>query len=168
MPENLKPGFIQVPIAVYHSTELSDGAFKTYCMLKKHHNFEDPLGTFPSINRIAQLRNKTTRTIHKHIDELKSLGFIKVISGGLGRSNRYFFKDPECFCIHCKKDSVLDNVKNLIYMNFDEMKNREHEILEHLYRHNEQNFDLDDVLDLIEETRIRIAQEKEVKKTSVL
>ena len=53
-------------------------------------------------------------------------------------------------------------------MNFDEMKNREHEILEHLYRHNEQNFDLDDVLDLIEETRIRIAQEKEVKKTSVL
>ena len=104
MPENLKPGFIQVPIAVYHSAELSDGAFKTYCMLKKHHNFEDPLGTFPSINRIAQLRNKTMRTIHKHVKELKRHGFISVMSGGKGKSNRYIFKDPECICTHCKQD----------------------------------------------------------------
>lgn len=168
MPENLRPGFIQVPIAVYHSADLSDGAYRTYCMIKKHHNFQDPLGTFPSINRIAQLRNKTARTIHTHIDELKSLGFIKVISGGLGKSNRYLFEDPECFCIHCKKDSVWDDIKKLVNLNIDEMKNREHEILEHLYRHDEKSFDLDDVLDLIEETQIRIAKEKEVKKTSVL
>jgi DNA-binding transcriptional regulator YhcF (GntR family) len=161
MSENLRPGFIQVPIAVYHSNELSAGALKTYCQLKRHHNFQDPLGTFPSVNRIAQLTGKTPRTIHKHIDELKRLKFIRIISGGKGKSNRYFFEDPECFCIHCKKDSAWDDVVKLVYLNIDEMENREHEILEHLYRHNEQNFDLDDVLDLIEETRIRIAQEEE-------
>lgn len=160
MPENLRPGFIQIPIAVYHSAELSDGAFKTYCMLKKHHNFQDPLGTFPSINRIAQLRNKTTRTIHKHIDELKSLGFIKVISGGQGRSNRYFFEDPECFCIHCKKSSKIDEVKELIYENFSYMKNRELEILEHLFLHKENSVTLDDVCLWIEEIRLRILEEE--------
>ena len=116
MPENLRPGFIQVPIAVYHSAELSDGAFKTYCMIKKHHNFEDPLGTFPSINRIAQLRNKTMRTIHKHVKELKRHGFITVMSGGKGKSNRYIFKDPECICTHCKKDSVWDEVEEMVYL----------------------------------------------------
>ena len=161
MPENLRPGFIQVPIAVYHSAELSDGAYRTYCMIKKHHNFQDPLGTFPSINRIAQLRNKTARTIHTHIDELKSLGFIKVISGGLGKSNRYLFEDPECFCIHCKKDSVWDDIKKLVSLNIDEMKNREHEILEHLYRRKQYSFTIDDVVNLIEDTRFRIALEEE-------
>ena len=161
MPENLRPGFIQVPIAVYHSAELSDGAFKTYCMLKKHHNFEDPLGTFPSINRIAQLRNKTARTIHKHVKELKRYDFIRVASGGKGKSNRYFFQDPECFCTHCKKDSVWDEVKELLYLNFDEMQNREDQILEHLYRRKQHSYTSDDVASLIEETRLRIALEEE-------
>jgi len=77
MSENLRPGFIQVPIAVYHSNELSAGALKTYSQLKRHHNFQDPLGTFPSVNRIAQLTGKTPRTVHKHIDELKRLKFIE-------------------------------------------------------------------------------------------
>lgn len=161
MPENLKPGFIQVPIAVYHSAELSDGAFKTYCMLKKHHNFEDPLGTFPSINRIAQLRNKTMRTIHKHVKELKRHGFITVMSGGKGKSNRYIFKDPECICTHCKKDSVWDEVEEMVYLNFDEMQNMELEILEHLYRRKQYSFTIDDVVNLIEDTRFRIALEEE-------
>ena len=161
MPENLRPGFIQVPIAVYHSAELSDGAFKTYCMIKKHHNFEDPLGTFPSINRIAQLRNKTTRTIHKHVKELKRHGFITVMSGGKGKSNRYIFKDPECICTHCKKDSVWDEVEEMVYLNFDEMQNMELEILEHLYRRKQYSFTIDDVVNLIEDTRFRIALEEE-------
>ena len=161
MPENLKPGFIQVPIAVYHSTELSDGAFKTYCMLKKHHNFEDPLGTFPSINRIAQLRNKTARTIHKHVKELKRHGFITVMSGGKGKSNRYIFKDPECICTHCKKDSVWDDVEEMVYLNFDEIQNMELQILEHLYRRKQYSFTIDDVVNLIEDTRFRIALEEE-------
>lgn len=161
MSENLKPGFIQVPIAVYHSAELSDGAFKTYCMLKKHHNFEDPLGTFPSINRIAQLRNKTMRTIHKHVKELKRHGFITVMSGGKGKSNRYIFKDPECICTHCKKDSVWDEVEEMVYLNFDEMQNMELEILEHLYRRKQYSFTIDDVVNLIEDTRFRIALEEE-------
>jgi len=161
MPENLRPGFIQVPIAVYHSAELSDGAFKTYCMLKKHHNFEDPLGTFPSINRIAQLRNKTMRTIHKHVKELKRHGFITVMSGGKGKSNRYIFKDPECICTHCKKDSVWDEVEEMVYLNFDEMQNMELEILEHLYRRKQYSFTIDDVVNLIEDTRFRIALEEE-------
>jgi len=161
MPENLRPGFIQVPIAVYHSAELSDGAFKTYCMIKKHHNFEDPLGTFPSINRIAQLRNKTMRTIHKHVKELKRHGFITVMSGGKGKSNRYIFKDPECICTHCKKDSVWDEVEEMVYLNFDEMQNMELEILEHLYRHKQYSFTIDDVVNLIEDTRFRIALEEE-------
>jgi len=161
MPENLKPGFIQVPIAVYHSTELSDGAFKTYCMLKKHHNFEDPLGTFPSINRIAQLRNKTMRTIHKHVKELKRHGFITVMSGGKGKSNRYIFKDPECICTHCKKDSVWDDVEEMVYLNFDEIQNMELQILEHLYRRKQYSFTIDDVVNLIEDTRFRIALEEE-------
>ena len=161
MPENLRPGFIQVPIAVYHSAELSDGAFKTYCMLKKHHNFQDPLGTFPSINRIAQLRNKTARTIHKHVKELKRHGFITVMSGGKGKSNRYIFKDPECICTHCKKDSVWDEVKEMVYLNFDEMQDMELEILEHLYRRKQYSFTLDDVVNLIEDTRFRIALEEE-------
>jgi len=161
MPENLRPGFIQVPIAVYHSAELSDGAFKTFCMLKKHHNFEDPLGTFPSINRIAQLRNKTMRTIHKHVKELKRHGFITVMSGGKGKSNRYIFKDPECICTHCKKDSVWDEVEEMVYLNFDEMQNMELEILEHLYRRKQYSFTIDDVVNLIEDTRFRIALEEE-------
>ena len=161
MPENLRPGFIQVPIAVYHSAELSDGAFKTYCMLKKHHNFEDPLGTFPSINRIAQLRNKTMRTIHKHVKELKRHGFITVMSGGKGKSNRYIFKDPECICTHCKKDSVWDDVEEMVYLNFDEMQNMELQILEHLYRRKQYSFTIDDVVNLIEDTRFRIALEEE-------
>ena len=161
MPENLRPGFIQVPIAVYHSAELSDGAFKTYCILKKHHNFEDPLGTFPSINRIAQLRNKTMRTIHKHVKELKRHGFITVMSGGKGKSNRYIFKDPECICTHCKKDSVWDDVEEMVYLNFDEMQNMELEILEHLYRRKQYSFTIDDVVNLIEDTRFRIALEEE-------
>ena len=161
MPENLRPGFIQVPIAVYHSAELSDGAFKTYCMLKKHHNFQDPLGTFPSINRIAQLRNKTTRTIHKHVKELKRHGFITVMSGGKGKSNRYIFKDPECICTHCKKDSVWDDVEEMVYLNFDEIQNMELEILEHLYRRKQHSFTIDDVVNLIEDTRFRIALEEE-------
>ena len=161
MPENLRPGFIQVPIAVYHSAELSDGAFKTYCMLKKHHNFEDPLGTFPSINRIAQLRNKTMRTIHKHVKELKRHGFITVMSGGKGKSNRYIFKDPECICTHCKKDSVWDDVEEMVYLNFDEMQDMELEILEHLYRRKQYSFTIDDVVNLIEDTRFRIALEEE-------
>jgi len=161
MPENLRPGFIQVPIAVYHSAELSDGAFKTYCMIKKHHNFEDPLGTFPSINRIAQLRNKTMRTIHKHVKELKRHGFITVMSGGKGKSNRYIFKDPECICTHCKKDSVWDEVEEMVYLNFDEMQNMELEILEHLYRRKQYSFTIDDVVNLIEDTRFRIALEEE-------
>jgi len=161
MPENLRPGFIQVPIAVYHSAELSDGAFKTYCMIKKHHNFEDPLGTFPSINRIAQLRNKTTRTIHKHVKELKRHGFITVMSGGKGKSNRYIFKDPECICTHCKKDSVWDDVEEMVYLNFDEIQNMELEILEHLYRRKQYSFTIDDVVNLIEDTRFRIALEEE-------
>ena len=161
MPENLRPGFIQVPIAVYHSVELSDGAYKTYSMLKKHHNFQDPLGTFPSINRIAQLRNKTARTIHKHVKELKRHGFITVMSGGKGKSNRYIFKDPECICTHCKKDSVWDEVEEMVYLNFDEMQNMELEILEHLYRRKQNSFTLDDVVNLIEDTRFRIALEEE-------
>jgi DNA-binding transcriptional regulator YhcF (GntR family) len=161
MPENLRPGFIQVPIAVYHSAELSDGAFKTYCMLKKHHNFEDPLGTFPSINRIAQLRNKTMRTIHKHVKELKRHGFITVMSGGKGKSNRYIFKDPECICTHCKKDSVWDDVEEMVYLNFDEIQNMELQILEHLYRRKQYSFTIDDVVNLIEDTRFRIALEEE-------
>jgi len=161
MPENLRPGFIQVPIAVYHSAELSDGAFKTYCILKKHHNFEDPLGTFPSINRIAQLRNKTMRTIHKHVKELKRHGFITVMSGGKGKSNRYIFKDPECICTHCKKDSVWDDVEEMVYLNFDEIQNMELQILEHLYRRKQYSFTIDDVVNLIEDTRFRIALEEE-------
>jgi len=161
MSENLRPGFIQVPIAVYHSNELSAGALKTYSQLKRHHNFQDPLGTFPSVNRIAQLTGKTPRTVHKHIDELKRLKFIEVISGGKGKSNRYFFVDPECFCVYCKRDSVWDEVKELIYLNFDEMQNREHEILGHFFRHKQHSVTLDDVARLIEETRIRIAQEEE-------
>ena len=161
MPENLRPGFIQVPIAVYHSAELSDGAFKTYCMLKKHHNFQDPLGTFPSINRIAQLRNKTTRTIHKHVKELRRHGFITVFSGGKGKSNRYIFEDLECRCVFCKKSSVIEDVKEMIYENFNHMQNRELEILEHLYIHNEKSVTFDEVCLWIEETRLRIALEEE-------
>lgn len=160
MPENLRPGFIQVPIAVYHSAELSDGAFKTYCMLKKHHNFQDPLGTFPSINRIAQLRNKTARTIHKHVKELKRHGFISVLSGGKGKSNRYIFEDPLCTCIFCKKSSVIDEVKEMIYENFNRMQNRELEILEHLYINREKSVTFDEVCLWIEETRLRILEEE--------
>ena len=160
MPENLRPGFIQVPIAVYHSAELSDGAFKTYCMLKKHHNFQDPLGTFPSINRIAQLRNKTTRTIHKHVKELKSHGFITVFSGGKGKSNRYIFEDPECRCVFCKKSSVIEDVKELIYENFNHIQDRELEILGHLFIHKENSITLDDIDLWIEEIRLRILEEE--------
>ena len=52
-------------------------------------------------------------------------------------------------------------MKELIYLNFDEMQNREHEILVHFFRHKQHSVTLDDVASLIEETRIRIAQEEE-------
>jgi len=83
-------GYSQVYNNVTLCPDVSDSAFRTYCILKTHDHGN---GVFPGLHRLACLQGVTRRTIQHNIDQLKGCGLIVVTRRGLGRTNEYVMAD---------------------------------------------------------------------------
>lgn len=83
-------GFTQVPNAVLRDSSLSDGAKLTYAMLLSYAWSDD--SSFPGQERLAQDLGKESRSVRRHLTELKDIGLIRVERRGLGKTNIYYIK----------------------------------------------------------------------------
>lgn len=87
--------FTQIENSITKNAHISDGAFRTYVILKSF-----KFGTsnvFPSQETIAKLRGKSKKTIIEHLKMVKGAGLITYKKRGFSASNQYLFIDEENF-----------------------------------------------------------------------
>lgn len=85
--------FTIIANAILKNTDISDGAFRTYVVLKSFKYGDGRV--FPSQIYLASIRGKSVKTIITHLKELKSLGLINYVKRGYSASNEYFFNIEE-------------------------------------------------------------------------
>jgi len=85
-------GFAQLEHVISKDPELSDGAKVTFLMFLSYAHQNEKC--WPSIQRIAEDRNKTTTTISRHNKELERLGYI-TRNRRMGRSSITIIEDVE-------------------------------------------------------------------------
>ena len=83
-----RSGFVPVPVHVACDTQLSDSAFRTFCILKRY-CFGRKDHCWPSIRTLAGERGCTEETIRRHLRELVEVGLITI--SRRGRHNVYHF-----------------------------------------------------------------------------
>ena len=80
-------GFTQVPNHVLESDKISPGAKLTYAMLLKYAWQNDYC--FPGQERLAKDMGGGVRSIVRYVQELESVGFVRIVRRGLGKPNIY-------------------------------------------------------------------------------
>lgn len=96
--------FTQIPNYIICKTDLSDPAFRTLCHLMSFCYKKKT--AFPAQSTLATDRNKSVRSINKHIKEIESLGIIRIGKRGRGQSNIYTLTDEENFISETKISST--------------------------------------------------------------
>jgi len=86
--QGTKGGFVPIPVHVARDNDLTDGAFRTYCILKRY-CFGRRSYCWPSIRTLAAERGCTEETIRRHLHELVDAGLITISKRG--RHNVYHF-----------------------------------------------------------------------------
>lgn len=81
-----KSGFVPVPTAIARDAALSDGAFRTYCVIRSY-CYGQKTHCWPSMRTLAAHRGCSEETIRRHVRELEAAGLIAVLKSG--RRNVY-------------------------------------------------------------------------------
>lgn len=80
-------GFVQIPIAIVRSSDLSMGAKMVYTALLSyawHNDF-----CFPGQDRMAEDIGSSRKSVNLWLQELDTKGFVKIIRRGQGKANLY-------------------------------------------------------------------------------
>lgn len=85
-----KSGFVMVPTDVARHAGLSDGAFRTYCVIRSY-CYGRKNYCWPSVRTLAAHRDCTEETVRRHLRELEAAGLIVVYKSG--RRNVYVLRD---------------------------------------------------------------------------
>ena len=85
-----RSGFVLMPVYVACDTDLTDGAFRTFCILKRY-CFGRRSYCWPSIRTLAAEQGCTEETIRRHLRELVDAGLITISKRG--RRNVYHFAE---------------------------------------------------------------------------
>ena len=86
----MKKGFTQLPNNIIFNKRVSDGAFRTYAVLKSF-KYGKRGRSFPSQQWVARLRVKSRETVNRHVQSLARLGLLRVKKRGYSSSNEYSF-----------------------------------------------------------------------------
>jgi len=89
-------GFVMIDYVIVTDTDLSDGAFRTYAVLRKFawdHEASltedgDPF-CYPGLTRIAEERGQSERNVIRHIQEIVKRGYLTKERRGQGQTNLY-------------------------------------------------------------------------------
>jgi len=93
--KNIGERFTKVPNFIVARKDLSDGAFRTYVVIRSFKFNENEV--FPGLERLSLMRGKTKRTISNHIRELQNKGLLKAERRGFAKTNTYSFIGEENF-----------------------------------------------------------------------
>lgn len=80
-------GFVQVPIAILRSGDLSMGAKMAYTSLLSYAWYNDYC--FPGQDRMAEDIGSSRKSVNQWLQELDKKGFIKIVRPGHGKTNLY-------------------------------------------------------------------------------
>ena len=157
--------FVQVPNNVWHSRDLSDGELRTYMAIRSHRNDNDPLGTFPSRDRIKFMANKKSlSTVSRHIEKLIEKGFIGV-KYRYNDSTIYNFpsEGKSCNCKHeCRRDTTkFDVYWNYCIDNIETLKLKEAELSDYYEKIYRKEPSVDNLLKFIEDIEVAKAVKEE-------
>ena len=83
-------GFAQIEHVIGLDVELSDGAYRTLSIL--HYFWQQKKRAFPSLETLAKLRGKSSRTISEHLAELEEKGII-TRARRMGTSSMTYLED---------------------------------------------------------------------------
>ncbi len=89
--------FTQISNSIIKDTSLSDGAFRTYILLKSYKFTSNEI--FPAQLTLAMLRGVTRETISHHIKELLDKKYIKRKKRGFSKTNSYLLIRETSFTI---------------------------------------------------------------------
>jgi hypothetical protein len=87
-------GFIAVPFEIACNPDLGDGAFRTYCVLRRY-CFGRRSYCWPSMRTLARDRGCSEETVRRHLRELAAAALVRVEKRG--RRNVYHFADQHMF-----------------------------------------------------------------------
>jgi AraC-like DNA-binding protein len=90
--EGMKGAYVVVPVEVARCGEISDGAFRTYCVLRRY-CFGRRTYCWPSMKTLAGERGCSEETIRRHVGEIAGAGLVRVERKG--RHNMYWFEGVE-------------------------------------------------------------------------
>lgn len=79
--------FTQIPNSIITNKDISDGAFRTYTILRSFKFYDGKV--YPPQEMLAEIHDVSVRTIHNHIKELKECGLITYKRKGY--SGVYFY-----------------------------------------------------------------------------
>lgn len=88
--QSTRPRFVLVPLEAALDASLTDGAFRTFCVLRKYCYGRRNV-CWPSLRTLAADRNCSQETIRRHVRELSVAGMLSVERRG--RGNRYVFPE---------------------------------------------------------------------------
>ncbi len=91
--QSSRPRYVLVPLEAALDADLTDGAFRTFCVLRRY-CYGSRNQCWPSLRTLASDRNCSEETVRRHIRELSSAGLLTVARRG--RGNLYVFPEmPE-------------------------------------------------------------------------
>lgn len=88
----MKKNFTQISTAIIKDKNLTDAVFRTYSVLKSY-KYGDDGRVFPSQSTIATHLGKTREIINRHIQVLRTKGYIDYYKRGYSLTNEYVFNE---------------------------------------------------------------------------